>query len=363
MTRYSPDSEAPAVIVLTLFLMVTSVLGSLARLGTKWWKFGSLFLDDYYILLALLMSIAQSVAVSMAVKNGYGGHLTTLSNSNVDSIMKSQYVATFFYILAIAFSQLAFLCFVQHLTPTSRSRVVFLALQIIIALWAISAVFASAFQCHPHQWDYLHGSCYDREAYFIYLGVSNIFTDVAIIAQAVQVIAIVQTTWKRKANIMAVFLFRVIVPGALVAQVYFIHCTINSSDATSETWSVTVASQLVQCLSIVTASAPQFIPFLKQLQSTGMRLDGITRYTLSSHHKSARSRYYLSTDRRRTGNESTHELDNIPLATTKTVVTTNVNGSEDDHDNESQSSQTGIIRETRTWTVTEEHTYLPGHNG
>jgi hypothetical protein len=148
-----------------------------------------------------------------------------------------------------------------------------------------------------------------------------------------------------------------------MAQVYFIHSTIDSSDATSETWSVTVTSQLVQCLSIVTASAPQFIPFLKQLQSTGMRLDGMTRYTLSSHHKSARSRYYLSTDRRRTGNESTHELDNIPLATTKTVVTSNVNGSEDDHDNESQSSQTGIIRETRTWTVTEEHTCLPGHNG
>lgn len=185
----------------------------------------------------------------------------------------------------------------------------------------------------------------------------------AIIAQAVQVIAIVQTTWKRRANIIAVFLFRVIVPGALMAQVYFIHSTINSSDATSETWPVTVASQLVQCLSIVTASAPQFIPFLKQLQSTGMRLDGMTRYTLSSHHKSSRGRYYLSTDRRRTGNESTHELDNIPLATTKTVVTSNANGLEEDHDNESQSSQTGIIRETRTWTVTEEHTCLPGHNG
>ncbi|XP_077660843.1 uncharacterized protein AFUA_5G00700 [Aspergillus fumigatus Af293] len=239
----------------------------------------------------------------------------------------------------------------------------FLALQIIIAVWVISAVFASAFQCHPYQWDYLHSSCYDREAFFIYLGVSNILTDVAIIAQAVQVIAIVQTTWKRRANIIAVFLFRVIVPGALMAQVYFIHSTINSSDATSETWPVTVASQLVQCLSIVTASAPQFIPFLKQLQSTGMRLDGMTRYTLSSHHKSSRGRYYLSTDRRRTGNESTHELDNIPLATTKTVVTSNANGLEEDHDNESQLSQTGIIRETRTWTVTEEHTCLPGHNG
>ncbi|RHZ61795.1 uncharacterized protein CDV56_104138 [Aspergillus thermomutatus] len=363
MTRYSPDSEAPAVIVLTLFLMVTSILGSLARLGTKWWKFGSLFQDDYHILLALLMSIAQSVAVSIAVQNGYGDHLTKLGDTKVESIMKSQYVATMFYILAIAFSQLAFLCFVQHLTPTSQSRVVFLALQIIIAAWAISGIFASAFQCHPDRWDYLHGSCYDREAFFIYLGVSNIFTDVAIIAQAVQVIAIVQTTWKRKANIMAVFLFRVIVPGALIAQVYFVHRTINSSDPTSETWSVTVASQLVQCLSIVTASAPQFIPFLKQLQSTGMRLDGMTRYTLSSQQKSSRTKYFLSADRRRTGNESTHELDNIPLATTKTVVTSNINGTEDDHDDESQSSQTGIIRETRTWTVTEEHTCLPGHGG
>jgi hypothetical protein len=149
----------------------------------------------------------------------------------------------------------------------------------------------------------------------------------------------------------------------LLAQVYFIHSTIDSSDATSKIWSVTVASQLVQCLSLVTASAPQFIPFFKQLQSTGMRLDGMTRYALSSHHKSARSRYYFSTDRRRTGNESIHELDNIPLATTKTVVTSNVNSPEDDHDNESQSSQTCIIRKTRTWAVTEEHTCRPGHNG
>lgn len=108
------------------------------------------------------MSIAQSVAIAMAVKNGYGSHLTSLDDSRVDSIMKSQYVATFFYILAIAFSQLAFLCFVQQLTPTSRNKVVFLALQIIIAVWVISAVFASAFQCHPYQWDYLHSSCYDR---------------------------------------------------------------------------------------------------------------------------------------------------------------------------------------------------------
>lgn len=52
MSRFSQDSQAPAVIVLTLFLLVTLFLGVLTRLGTKLWKFGSLFLDDCYIIIA-----------------------------------------------------------------------------------------------------------------------------------------------------------------------------------------------------------------------------------------------------------------------------------------------------------------------
>ncbi|EAW15045.1 uncharacterized protein ACLA_004590 [Aspergillus clavatus NRRL 1] len=69
------------------------------------------------------------------------------------------------------------------------------------------------------------------------------------------------------------------------------------------------------CLGIVTISTPKFIPFLRQLQLSGMRLDGMrldgmTRYTVSSHAQSSRTKYFLlSRDRRRTDNESAHELD------------------------------------------------------
>jgi hypothetical protein len=54
MARYPADSEAPAVIVLTRFLMVTLILGTLIRLATKWWKFSTFFRDDYYILMAMV---------------------------------------------------------------------------------------------------------------------------------------------------------------------------------------------------------------------------------------------------------------------------------------------------------------------
>lgn len=54
MSRYPEDSNAPAVIVLTRFLLVTLILGCLARLATKWWKFGTFFRDDYYAMLAMV---------------------------------------------------------------------------------------------------------------------------------------------------------------------------------------------------------------------------------------------------------------------------------------------------------------------
>ncbi|KAL4971461.1 hypothetical protein BDW66DRAFT_146133 [Aspergillus desertorum] len=357
MTRYSADSEAPAVIVLTRFLLVTLILGTLARLATKWWKFGTFFRDDYYGLLAMLASVGQAVAVSIAVNKGYGTHIKQLSEGQIAGILKAQYTANFFYIFGIGFSQLSFLVFVQQLAHHSRR--VFNALQITIALWALCGIFASAFQCHPRQWDYIHDRCFNREAWFIYLAVSNIITEVAIIVQSMHIMIKVQTTWERRLSVMGVFLFRVLVPATLIAQSILTHTTINSSDPTSATSSITICAQLALCLSVVTASTPQFVPVLRQLQSSGMRLDGMTRYNTSSNVQYSRSRsrskYVLSA--RRTGDASTHELDNLPLTgTTKTTITGAIGDNRGSSwDEGSQSSQTGIIRETRTWVVTEEH--------
>ncbi|KAL2867526.1 uncharacterized protein BJX67DRAFT_371877 [Aspergillus lucknowensis] len=361
MSRYPADSQAPAVIVLTRFLLVTLILGTLARLATKWWKFGAFFRDDYYSLVAMLASVAQAVAISIAVDKGYGTHIAQLSDGQVAEILKAQYTSNFFYIVGIAFSQLSFLVFVQQLAHHGRRA--FNAVQIIIALWTISSIFASAFQCRPRQWDYIHDRCFDREAWFICLSISNVVTEVAIIAQTVHIMVKVQTTWERKLNLMAVFLFRVLVPAALVAQGILTHYNINTPDPTSATWSITVCTQIALCLSVVTASTPQFVPVLRHLQSTGMRLDGMTRYHTSTYAQYSRSRSkYALSGARRTADRSTHthdqehELANMPLTTTKTTITgaieQNRGGSWDEG---SQSSQTGIIRETRTWVVTEEH--------
>lgn len=54
MSRYFKDSNTAAVDVLSWFLLVTSTLSVLTRLGTKIWIFRQLQRDDYFSLLSLV---------------------------------------------------------------------------------------------------------------------------------------------------------------------------------------------------------------------------------------------------------------------------------------------------------------------
>jgi prepilin signal peptidase PulO-like enzyme (type II secretory pathway) len=111
MSQFSPDSWTPAVNVLTWFLLVTAILSVITRLGTKYWIFRKFTEDDYLSIVSLVcftliqnvsgddiagvvanfyqvICAAQSIAVSMATANGYGERFETLSNSNVENMMK-----------------------------------------------------------------------------------------------------------------------------------------------------------------------------------------------------------------------------------------------------------------------------------
>lgn len=142
---------------------------------------------------------------------------------------------------------------------------------------------------------------------------------------------------------------RVIV--AVICQLVYAAKTANSKDITFDTWPVTVSTEFAQSLSVVTACSPQFKPFLDSLRSSGMTLNG-----MSSYHGTRKgygyNSYNKSTTRAHTRNarDDRHELMSVPVD--PGVHSTVVTGSPD-WEADSQSSQSRIIRETRTWTVTQ----------
>lgn len=81
----------PGINVLTWFMLVTAILSVLTRLGTKYWIFRKLTVDDVLSIGALAICIAQSIAVSMATEGGLGQHLATLSEAGQRMMMKASH--------------------------------------------------------------------------------------------------------------------------------------------------------------------------------------------------------------------------------------------------------------------------------
>ncbi|KAJ5782954.1 hypothetical protein N7457_004728 [Penicillium paradoxum] len=347
------NTWTPAVNVLTWFMLVTAILSVLTRLGTKYFIFRKWTFDDGLAAASLVFCIAQSIAVSAATANGFGQHRNMLSDPKLDIIMKAEYASTILFIASICFSKLSLLVFIRNLTPATMDRRVALVLGILIALWGVVSIFTAAFQCHlPETWNYLHGSCFDRAAWWNYLGITNILSEAGIMGQALLVIIRIQTDFGRKAGLSSVFLIRIVVIIAIICQLAYASQTKSSTDFTFDTWIVAVSTQMAQALSIVTACSPQFKPFLDNLRSSGMSLGLTSSNGYGSKHKT----YGLSTFKasRRTQNtqntqSDTHEL--VPMAHDGTHRALVTSGPEDD--TESQSSRSNIIVETRTWTVTE----------
>ncbi|KAE8163871.1 hypothetical protein BDV40DRAFT_287404 [Aspergillus tamarii] len=352
MAHFSPDSWTPAVNVLTWFLLVTAILSVITRLGTKYWIFRKLTEDDYFSITSLALCAAQSIAVSMATANGYGEHYESLSSSSIEEMMKSQYSANILFILSMCFSKLALISFIDNLTPASTDHRIAVGLKMFTLVWGVIGIITSAFQCKPPRtWDYLHGKCFNINGWWNYLGTTNILSECGMIVQAMLVIVRIQTHMKKKAVLAGVFLLRVAVIIMIVCQLVYATKTADSPDPSHETWPVAISTQLVQSLSIVTACSPQFKPFLDSLRSTGMRLGGMTSY---GHSQKGYGSYSASRARSRRGTDRSdaHELVPLPMQDTHQATVTTSTPSLG-WDGESQSSQTHIIHEIRTWTVTE----------
>ncbi|OGE58273.1 hypothetical protein PENARI_c001G05670 [Penicillium arizonense] len=344
------NTWTPAVNVLTWFMLVTAILSVLTRLGTKYFFFRKFTFDDGFAGSSIVFCIAESIAVSMATANGLGQHYKMLAETNVDNMMKSEFAAIILFIASICCSKLSLLVFIRNLTPASLDRRFALVLGILIGLWAITGIITASFQCHlPRTWDYINGSCFDRTAWWNYLGITNILSEAGIIAQALLVITRIQTDFRRKAGLFSVFFLRIVVIVAIICQLVYASKSFSSKDPSFDTWTVAISTQMAQALSIVTACSPQFKPFLDNLRSSGMSLEMSSSNGYGSKHKTYGMTTFKGSRRIQDTRSETHELVSIPREGTHHTLVT----SAPDDDAESQSSLSNIIVETRTWTVTE----------
>ncbi|KAL8827336.1 MAG: hypothetical protein Q9191_003246 [Dirinaria sp. TL-2023a] len=90
----------------------------------------------------------------------------------------------------------------------------------------------------------------------------------------------------KKSSIFSFFALRIMVVAACVCKLVFWNRLPKPTDPTIDTWSVTICTQIIQCLSISCACCLYLKPFLDSVESGLIRSDDMRRrgsnYKLSS---------------------------------------------------------------------------------
>ncbi|KAF7920718.1 hypothetical protein EAE99_008012 [Botrytis elliptica] len=270
------SNKTPLVQIFVWIPITASALGVCVHLGTKLAVSEKFEWQDHLILISMAFSIGQTVAVAIECANGFGKFLETLTDGQVETILKAEYSASILYIASLFFAKMSIVMFIHDFTPIAAERIATKVLGIVISLWAITSILAVAFQCRSSKvWDSMSGECFNQTAFWNYSAIVNIVTDASIILLITFIALHIQTTWSRKLTLICIFGTRICVIAAVSCQLFFLNQRIK--DPTFDPWRTTICNQIVQCLSIITACVPYLKIFLNSLESGLLRLDDLRR--------------------------------------------------------------------------------------
>ncbi|KAI2602616.1 hypothetical protein GGR54DRAFT_494464 [Hypoxylon sp. NC1633] len=354
----SPDNHGSVVNLVSWFLLICSSLHVLTRLGMKWGVSKTLHIDDGMVVVALILSISQTIATSIAVGNGLGQHINVLSDDNIAAFQKSYYSANILFVASQAFSKLSVIFFVRVISPNPIHKTLAWVLTVATLLWTFSSIPALVFSCDtPRVWDFLTNKCVNQAALWDYINVGNIVLDACLIWLPLTVVWGLQAQNKRKLILMTCFGTRGFTIAAVIWQMVESQQISNHDDATFTFWPIVLSMSLAQCLGIMAACAPYLKPFLDSLESGLIRSDDIRRRANAtgkggSYAYGGRSKEAGSSNPRSVHAPSSHELRYLGTANSRvTAITVGKPEGGADWETGSHTSQVKLIKQVKTWGV------------
>ncbi|KAL5117132.1 hypothetical protein ACEQ8H_004957 [Pleosporales sp. CAS-2024a] len=295
----SKENLGPFVNVVTWILLITSALAVLTRLITKRALRRRIQVDDVFVIAALIASIASGASVSIQTTNGLGRNLSTLTEVQILTYQKAEYANKLLYIATLVCAKLSIISLLMILTASELHKHFGIGLTGIIALWGIVSELVTAFQCgRIEPWRFIghEHHCLDLSSFWLSMGVFNILTDLALILFPFHVIFTLQMTLGKKITIVVFFGARSLDIIATSIQTAYLY-GFSSSNPTRDLWKWTLATQIIECITILTSCVPYLRPLLESLPSGLYASDELRRRGTPSELGYSRSKsgsYQLS---------------------------------------------------------------------
>ncbi|KAL6718754.1 hypothetical protein ACLMJK_002988 [Lecanora helva] len=183
---YLSESRQPQLYAAYTVTYAFAIIAVCLRLAArKYFSKAGIWLDDYAIVLSLVIASGDYIDMIMWVYRGVGKHIESTGPEGIRHFFLSLFVCEIFYTLTLCFTKCSILLFYLRIFGRTNIRISLVILALIIAGWTIVVIAATIFQCNPVQgfWDKsINPTCsVNVYAFFIGNAVPNIVTDWALL--------------------------------------------------------------------------------------------------------------------------------------------------------------------------------------
>ncbi|KAF7557382.1 hypothetical protein G7Z17_g711 [Cylindrodendrum hubeiense] len=204
--QLSNDDHAALVVVASIVFLVYAILATVTKLLIRL-NITSMRDYDYTLLVGLVLYFIQTACVVAACNNGLGVHRDDITSDDFERYSKLMYASRIFAILISGTTKISICLLIRQIDNQGKLNTANMVLGAFIILWVVTGFFTTVFQCPlPSPW--LAGSytqCPNYGSIYVYNGVMDIITDLALCVLPVAMMWHVQTTVRRKAIVMALF--------------------------------------------------------------------------------------------------------------------------------------------------------------
>jgi len=162
----SGHASGEAVVGVTIGMTVLAAMAVIARLATRVGIVRNAGIDDAFITVALLFSIATTITMILQVNNGMGRHQDSLSLQEQFAQLKFLWASIWVYNLSISFTKFSILFQYLRIFPDRKFRWTCYGLIGVVFVYSCWTFFSAIFFCTPVKYfwrpDILGGHCLDR---------------------------------------------------------------------------------------------------------------------------------------------------------------------------------------------------------
>ncbi|KAF4441127.1 hypothetical protein FACUT_2895 [Fusarium acutatum] len=252
------SNHAALVVITAVIFFIYAILGIIGKLIIRL-NITSMKDFDVGLLIAALLYFIQTACVVAACDHGLGEHRDALSDEDFGRFSKLMYASRIFGILVHATTKVSLGLLIRQIDRQGGLNTANMILGGAVVMWAISGLFATAFQCPmPEPWLAENNvQCPNQGPIFLYNGIMIVLTDVALCILPVAMMWEVQTSRRRKIIVMALFGTRLIVPIITIPELVHVRYMFNNSD--DVTWQAVpmmIWGQIALGLSVITVCIP-----------------------------------------------------------------------------------------------------------